>query len=124
MLLDRELKSGQLWSHYKHPDKLYKIIGVNVANREPVIELIYFAKKEDTLEDLAVYFTSKGNLKLYYVQLTIEGNFKKLLKVIKEPYVIYQSKLDEVVWARPYDNFMEVISKNKDVYFYRFTRVQ
>ena len=123
-MLNRELKPGQLWTHYKHPDKLYEIIGVNVATREPVTELIYFAKKEDTLEDLAVYFTSKGNLKLYYVQLTIEGNFKKLLKVIKEPYVIYQSKSDEVVWARPYDNFMEVISENKDVYFYRFTKVQ
>lgn len=123
-MLNRELKPGQLWAHYKHPDKLYEIIGVNVATREPVTELIYFAKKEDTLEDLAVYFTSKGNLKLYYVELTIEGNFKKLLKVIKEPYVIYQSKSDKVVWARPYDNFMEVISENKDVYSYRFTRVQ
>lgn len=123
-MLDRKLKPGQLWSHYKYPNKLYEIIGVNVATREPVTELIYFAKKEDTLEDLAVYFTSKGNLKLYYVQLTIEGNFKKLLRVIKEPYVIYQSKLDKVVWARPYDNFMEVISENKDVYFYRFTKIQ
>ena len=72
-MLDRELKSGQLWSHYKHPDKLYEIQGVNVASKENVRGLLYLAKKEDTLEDLAVYNTSKGNLKLYKVQ--IEDNW-------------------------------------------------
>ena len=72
-MLDRELKPGQLWSHYKHPDKLYEIQGICVSSRENVRGLLYLAKKEDTLEDLAVYNTSKGNLKLYKVQ--IEDNW-------------------------------------------------
>jgi hypothetical protein len=122
--MNRIPKAGQLWSHYKHPDKLYEIKGVNVATREPVVELLYFAKKEDTLEDLAVYHTAKDNLKLYYVKLTKEREFEKLLKVITEPHVIYQSKVDGVVWARPYDDFVEIISLEEGTDFYRFVRVE
>jgi hypothetical protein len=105
-MLDREPKSGQLWSHYKHPDKLYEIKGVNVSSRENIKGLLYLAKKEETLEDLAVYNTSKSNLKLYKVKLNLNGTFKTLVKLVKKPHVIYQSKVDGVVWARLYDKFV------------------
>jgi hypothetical protein len=123
-MLNRELKPGQLWSHYKHPDKLYEIKGINVATRETVKGLLYLAKKEDTLEDLAVYITSKGNLKLYKVKLNPDGTFKTLVKLVKEPHVIYQNKVDGVVWARLYDNFVEVVSSDEGTNFYRFERVE
>jgi hypothetical protein len=123
-MLDRELKSGQLWSHYKHPDKLYEIQGISVSSRETVRGLLYLAKKEDTLEELAVYNTSKGNLKLYKVKLNSDGNFKTLTKVVKEPHVIYQSKVDGQMWARLYDNFMEVVSTEESNNFYRFERIE
>lgn len=124
MILNREPKPGQLWSHYKHPDKLYEIKGVSVATRETVKGLLYLAKKEDTLENLGVYITSKGNLKLYKVKLNDDGTFKTLTKVVKEPHVIYQSKVDGQVWARLYDNFVEVVSTGEGTNFYRFTRIE
>lgn len=122
--MNRIPKAGQLWSHYKHPNKLYEIKGINVSTREPLVELLYFAKKEDTLEDLAVYHTYKDNLKLYYVKLTKEGEFKELLKVITKPHVIYQSIFEGEVWARPYDDFVGVVSLEEGTTFYRFERMQ
>lgn len=123
--MNREPKSGQLWAHYKHPDKLYEIIGVTVGSRETVKGLLYLVKKEDTLEDLAVYTTSKGNLKLYKVKLNNDGTFKTLTKVVKEPHVIYQSKVDGQVWARLYDNFMDMVNvNNPPLTTYRFTRIK
>ena len=124
MILDRELKPGQLWFHYKHPANLYEIIGISVASKETVSQALYVAKKEDTLENLGVYITSKGNLKLYKVKLNDDGTFKTLTKVVKEPHVIYQSKVDGQVWARLYDNFVEVVSTGEGTNFYRFTRVE
>lgn len=122
-MLDRELKPGQLWSHYKHPDKLYEIQGISVSSKENVRGLLYLAKKEDTLEDLAVYNTSKGNLKLYRIKLNSNGTFKTLTKVIKEPHVIYQSKVDRQVWARLYDNFLDKV-QIEDNWINRFERIE
>jgi len=39
--MEREIKVGQKWANYKHPDKLYEIVGV--------------AKHSKTLEDLVLY---------------------------------------------------------------------
>lgn len=122
-MLDRELKSGQLWSHYKHPDKLYEIQGICVSSRENVRGLLYLAKKEDTLEDLAVYNTSKGNLKLYKVKLNSDGTFKTLTKVVKEPHVIYQSKVDGQVWARLTYFFLDKV-QIEGTWINRFERIE
>jgi hypothetical protein len=39
--MEREVKAGQKWANYKHPDRLYEIVGV--------------AKHSETLEDLVIY---------------------------------------------------------------------
>lgn len=115
-MLERNIEPNQLWSHYKHPDKPYIIKGINVASRETVADFLYFAIKEDTLEDLAVYLTVKGNLKLYKCKLDSEGKLAKLNGVIKEPHVIYQSTVDNKVWAREYDNFLGTVNVDPQVY--------
>lgn len=115
--MDRNIESSQLWSHYKHPKKPYIIKGINVASRETVADFLYFATKEDTLEDLAVYLTVKGNLKLYKCKLDSEGKLNKLNGVIRQPYVIYQSTVDNKVWAREYDNFLEKVHLSNKPYF-------
>ena len=37
---------------------------------------------------------------------------------------IYQSKVDGQMWARLYDNFMEVVSTEESNNFYRFERIE
>ena len=114
--MDRTIEPNQLWSHYKHPNRPYIIKGISVASRETVANLLYFVTKEDTGEDLAVYLTVKDNLKLYKCKLDLEGKLAKLNGVIKEPHVIYQSTVNNKVWAREYTNFLGTVNIDPKTY--------
>lgn len=114
--MDRIIEPNQLWSHYKHPNKPYIIKGISVASRETVADFLYFATKEDTGEDLAVYLTVKGNLKLYKCKLDSEGKLAKLNGVFKEPHVIYQSTVDNKIWVREYNDFLGTVNVDSQIY--------
>lgn len=103
-----ELKANTIWQHYKSKESIYLILGVSVNSREPVSRLTYFGKEEFTNEDIAIYDTVKGNLKLYKTKIKKDGDFK-ILNVIKEPYVVYTALHENsIVWCRLLSDFMSI----------------
>ena len=82
--------------------------GVSVSSREPVSRLTYFGKEESTGEDIAIYDTVKGNIKLYKAKFKKDGDFR-ILNVIKEPYVVYTALHENgTVWCRKLTDFTSI----------------
>jgi hypothetical protein len=108
MQLERTPQPGQVWQHYKGND--YKIILVtnaeipddDLSELNDCIESIKHS--ETSYECLLAY--DHGKSTLIYEHEVYTGN------LFEDPHVIYQRVESEFpqVWARPLDNFLEIIS--------------
>lgn len=124
-MLERVIEKDQVWQHYSGQKKQYKILGINVDNKVP-IDYLYtdkLAKHEKSYKPVAIYYNIHQEIKLYYVKTTEEGSLKSIIKVIKEPHVVYTALYgNKTIWVRSIDEFLGKVYY-QDKWINRFERV-
>lgn len=113
MELERKPQSGQIWRHFK--GNTYRVLFCtgSQTTMEDWMKLpgVLGVKHSETLESVKAVLTIDHKIELLNV----------LGRVFPEPHVVYQQHSPDVfsmsdnpdylqVWARPLDNFLEVIS--------------
>lgn len=109
MQLDRKPQPDQIWQHYKGNDYRTQLItGIDATTKD----LYSFVDKTITHSELSqevVLCDYRGKLAL---TTDLGEDYVSRDQIITEPHVIYQRVNPEFpqIWARPLDNFLEIIS--------------
>lgn len=111
------MKCGDIYKHFKGGE--YTFLGISIPLQDNAIgfnkgNLLESgkAKLESTLNDIPLYD---------YFGLQSSGGAGLIFTDSDIPYVIYQSHKDELIWARPVDDFFGYKEKANDELVKRFS---
>lgn len=122
MQLERTPQPGQIWQHFKGND--YKIILVTgiEATTNSLFSLVDITIIHSELNREVLLCEYENRLAL---TTDLINDYISCDQIISKPHVIYQRVDPEFpqVWARPLDNFLEIIEEVVSNNYARFNRI-
>ena len=114
------MKHGDSYKHFKGGS--YTFLGISIPLKDPFIS---FKKEQLLVTGKAILEKTQQEIPLYDYYGLQQVNGAGLIFTDSDiPYVIYQSDENEVIWARPVDEFFDYKKLENGEFVKRFTLQQ
>lgn len=98
-------KAGQIWQHFK--GNKYRILSITgeVVSKQEQEQIPINVRHSETEQWMIIAYITETNTSCL---IPIDENDNS---VLVEPHAIYQSIINNEIWARPLDNFLEIVGE-------------